>query len=832
MKRKFLTLFLIICAILSVVACKTVSGGTNSSNSSQSEVLSENSSYSESETDPESSTQSSVEDSSLSENESSSSEDSSSEDDSSSVEEPKPQKHAIRLYHAYDEYTVVEYEAGETVDVSAWPIPSGIKFEGDDLPFECWYDEWLENAITEDFVMPNHSMAFYAGYDMPQLFGWGYNAENQSYTSSKAGIRPAKNVASGYYGTLSTTLDINVATTSGIGIIWNLDYDKEIDYLYDTNCEYWYFHLNATTGGFQLARVKGAYEVATTVKLTASPTAWQEKWNNWSIFGGTLTTEFSVEFTPDYIKLYIDGDLLYTYTGAWLNTVVGESVGLRTNTAGNGARNITFTPATYSEDTHVITYVNGLTGEVIDKRLAVNGNELYLPNIAEEGYAFVGWFKDELLTEKIESDWFISEDTTIYASLVEVESANGYNIYSDGTYESAVKNATATVPNLGSRYGKWSVDVTVTDPINNRLGLLINAYVPHSSGSILYGNSAISGYYVHHNVKANANFTLTTITGGVYQARPDGTKANLKVKNYTASTAGALANYYARNAQFIAGKTETLTFNLAVEVLNTYIKVYVDGECVIEYTNASGLGLFDGNAQCIGVGFTTATAGTKFANYTFTAMEAEEVKPTETSRNGYTISADGKSYTSSELRAAITVDGITGRYGKWSVDVTVTERNNSRVGLYMNAYVPSSDSLINYNNTSIKCYYLHHSVSGNVNFTLTTINNGVYQGRPDGSEKNIKVAKYTADTEGALGEYYARNVAFHAGETDSLTMNLAIEIMPDYIKIYVDGECIYTCTAEEDLGLFDGDAQCVGVGFNTYTTGTTFTNMVFTPYEQ
>ena len=63
-------------------------------------------------------------------------------------------------------------------------------------------------------------------------------------------------------------------------------------------------------------------------------------------------------------------------------------------------------------------------------------------------------------------------------------------------------------------------------------------------------------------------------------------------------------------------------------------------------------------------------------------------------------------------------------------------------------------------------------------------------------------------------------------------MNLAIEIMPDYIKIYVDGECIYTCTNEADLGLFDGDAQCVGVGFNTYTTGTTFTNMVFTPYEQ
>ncbi len=831
MKRKFLTLFLIICAILSVVACKTVSGGTNSSNSSQSEVLSENSSYSESETDPESSTQSSVEDSSLSENESSSSEDSSSEDDSSSVEEPKPQKHAIRLYHAYDEYTVVEYEVGETVDVSAWPIPSGIKFEGDDLPFECWYDEWLENAITEDFVMPNHSMAFYAGYDMPQLFGWGYDAENDNYTSTKAGIRPAKNAPNGYYGSLAVTLDINVATTSGIGIIWNLAYE-EIDYLYDTNCEYWYMHLNATTGGFQLSKVKNDYLVAKTVSLTASPESWQTKWSEWRTFGGTLTVDFSVDFTAEYIKLYIDGEELYTYTGDWLNTVVGDHVGIRTNTAGNGARNIRFTPSAQSASTHTVTYVNTLTDEVITQRLATEGEGVYLPNVSVEGYGFMGWYADEDLTQKIDSTYSVTEDLTVYAKLQEVSTANGYNVYSDGTYEAAVANATATVPNLGGRYGKWSVDITVNDRTNNRLGLLINATVPQSSGAILYGNSAISGYYVHHNVKANENFTLTTITGGVYQARPDGTKANLQVKKYTTSTAGALANYHARNAEFIAGKTETLTFNLAVEVLNTYIKVYVDGECVIEYTNASGLGLFDGNAQCVGVGFTSATAGTKFSNYTFTPMSAVEVQPTETSRNGYTISADGKSYTSSELRAAVTVEGITGRYGKWSVDVTVTERNNSRVGLYMNAYVPSSDSLINYNNTSIKCYYLHHSVSGNVNFTLTTINNGVYQGRPDGSEKNIKVAKYTADTEGALGEYYARNVAFHAGETDSLTMNLAIEIMPDYIKIYVDGECIYTCTAEEDLGLFDGDAQCVGVGFNTYTTGTTFTNMVFTPYEQ
>jgi hypothetical protein len=204
----------------------------------------------------------------------------------------------------------------------------------------------------------------------------------------------------------------------------------------------------------------------------------------------------------------------------------------------------------------------------------------------------------------------------------------------------------------------------------------------------------------------------------------------LVVKKYNESTTGKVGEYYARNAAFVAGETDSLTFNLAVEVLNTYIKVYVDGELYIEYTNATGLGMFDDDATCIGVGFTSATTGTKFANYTFTAMEAEEVKPTETNKNGYLISADGKTYTSTELRAATTVDGMGARYGKWSADVTITETGNSRVGLYINAYVPTSEGLVRYDNKGVKCYYLHHSASANVNFTLTTINNGVYQGRP------------------------------------------------------------------------------------------------------
>ncbi len=805
MKRNILMLLFILCAVFSLIACQVVPAGGSESN-----LETETESYQDTESESQEASESQ------------------SEEQSSEPEGPK--KYQIRLYSTEDEYTSVEYEAGQTVDVGDWPVPQSLTYEGQEVPFKCWQDEWQENDVSGQFTMPEKSMAFYATYNWPQMFSWAYDSQNDDYTSTKAGIRPFKNVDKAYYGKLSVKLGINVVTTTGIGIIWNLDYGTG-DYLYDTDCEYWYFHLNPTNGGFQLSKVKNDYIVMHTVGLTASPQKWQDDWGNWRISGGTLEALFEAEFTPQAITLYIQGEKLYTYTAEQLNTVLGNSVGVRTNTAGNTAYDVEFTPYEEYKDTYIVNYVNSLTEESIERRLVVKGEDLYLPNVSEEGYAFMGWYDDKEFTNKVEANYVVTEDITIYAKLDEVQTQNGYNVYKDGSYESTVANATATVDGLGTKYGKWSTDITVTNTANNRLGILINAKVPSSTSPVLYGDKGIYGYYVHHNVKANVNFTLTTISAGTYQGRPDGTKGNLLVKSYDANTTGKLAEYRAKNADFVAGKTSSLTFNLAIEKLNTYIKVYVDGECIIEYTTEDKLAIFDQVEGCTGVGFTTATAGTTFSNYSFTPMEAIQEEPKETSKNGYTISADGKTYTSTEAYAAATVDGITGRYGKWSTDVTFTDKNNTRAGLFINATVPTSDSLIKYDNKAIKCYYLHHNVKANANFTLTTINEGIYQGRPDGSKKNIQVVNYTAETQGKLGEYHVRNADFHSGKTESLTVNLGMEVTPTYIKIYVDGECIYTCENEADLGLFDGDANCIGVGFNTRTAGTTFTNFVFTPYS-
>lgn len=157
MKKRILIVFLFIVFMLSLTACTVVSEG----NSDASGGFEENSGSS-----------------SVSESSSSSF----SQEEVGGVEN----EYDIRLYYTDDDYTVVKYVAGELVDVSEWATPQNMLYEGESIPFVRWVDEWLENVVEEDFTMPARSMAFYAQYDMSQLFSWTYDVDAQKYTSKKA----------------------------------------------------------------------------------------------------------------------------------------------------------------------------------------------------------------------------------------------------------------------------------------------------------------------------------------------------------------------------------------------------------------------------------------------------------------------------------------------------------------------------------------------------------------------------------------------------------------------------------------------------------------------
>lgn len=516
----------------------------------------------------------------------------------------------IRFYTTEHDYYSKYYAEGSTVDVSAWKTPDPIYFEKEPCPFDYWIDETYTTIATDNFTMPNRSMAFYAEYQMPQMFRW--SLEDGVYTSTGAGTRNIKEIENAYYGTYSVDFTVGDSTTTGIGIVWNLII-PETDNPYDdeSGCYYWYMHLNPTNGGFQLARVLHDYEVIKTISRSAAPASWQSKWEAYSLNKGNgLSYNCKAVYTPSAISIYIDDELLYTYSGEWVNTVCGNLVGIRTNKAGNIAKNATFTPdATYNQSVYTVSYETGLENVELDSRLYATGTKLYLPDVAASGKDLLGWYEGLEEENALTSAFTPCTDTTLYAKWCDVEMSNGYKI-GDGYYVSAGTNSTILVPNLTGRYGKWSVDVTVTDRTTSRVGLLINASVPTSQDNVAFNNTAINGYYMHHNQKANVNFTLATIQKGVYTTHGS-------VFKYSATSSGAILDYYNRNKDFIDGKTDFVKVRMGIEISATFIKFYIDGELFGTVTKADALGLFDDKAECIGVGFVAAKAGTRFENFEF-----------------------------------------------------------------------------------------------------------------------------------------------------------------------------------------------------------------------
>ncbi len=321
-------------------------------------------------------------------------------------------KYEIRVYSDEENYVSHYYAKGETVDISEWYAPEYF-FEGDKVEFDCWMDETFKFAATENFVMGSESMAFYATYDMPQLFGWSYDPQTQVYTSTRAAIRPVKGEEGGLYGTFSADIEVTNRDTAGVGIIWNLD-EGEADYPYNAaDVSYWYFHLNPSNGGFQLSIVRNdEYDVIKVLSFANSPASWKEKWTAYNL-GETQTlsmTEY-VEFTPQYIKVYMDGALMFDYAGAELGALTGEHVGVRANRLGNIMKNPEFTP--YPQ--YRVTFeTNG--GSAVEPTLVWKGGAIS-PVFSElDGYTLSGWYLDEALTEKVDFATFtVTKDLTLYA---------------------------------------------------------------------------------------------------------------------------------------------------------------------------------------------------------------------------------------------------------------------------------------------------------------------------------------------------------------------------------------------------------------------------------
>ncbi len=750
------------------------------------------------------------------------------------------QVYEVRLYTSEWEYTQRWYAEGETVDVSAWGEPTG-EFEGEEVTFTHWEDELLENTVSANFKMPAKSMAFYAQYNTPQLFAWSWDKTTNVYTSTGAGVRPIKNVG-GYYGTYSADIVVVNRSTTGIGLIFNAYVPTDVNkpYDYNTDCEYWYMHVNPTTsGGYQLAYVSKAtgYGVQTSCSLTSAPQVWQTKFDEFKNKGTqTLEMNFKIVYTPTAITCYIDNQKVMEYTGELLNKAFNKGVGIRTNAQDNVVKNVTFTPSAEYPDSEVHTITlnaNGVGSN--DKMLYAEGTTLKLPKLSTSGYRFDGWYTDAACKTAVAKDFAPDANVTLYAKWSQATStSNGYNIYADGSYTSAQTSgyAVVNVPGKTGKYGLWEADVTIDQTsVNSKFGLIMHSDVKASADQVTF--SGANCYYLYHNASANENFTIASEVNGAYttfsghKKYVDGNGAfNLASSN--AAYDEVLA-YYNANKALKAGTLDSYTFRLGVEILPDAINLYVGGKLFLNYTNSAGLGKFDSVDGCTGMGFAAEKANTTFSNYKWTEAEVEEDTEDVVISN-FTVK-DG-AWTSNVAGAMAEVPGYGGQYGTFECDVTVTDVATARVGILVNADIP--DGALYGKANSGQGFYLHHSVAGNGRFVLVDYYNG-YRGY---AGKDLKSVSPTGDT---MLAYQTREKAFLDGETASVTVRLGLRVTPDQIDLMMDGVVIGSYTGEYKTVFSQGAAAdttnnkpaitaSTGVGLLAGTAGITFSNFSWTAY--
>lgn len=214
----------------------------------------------------------------------------------------------------------------------------------------------------------------------------------------------------------------------------------------------------------------------------------------------------------------------------------------------------------------------------------------------------------------------------------------------------------------------------------------------------------------------------------------------------------------------------------------------------------------------------------------------EDIK---TENNFYVLGeGDEAAYESVVANAMTTVDGIGGKYGKWEVTVTETNKENTRLGIFVNASIADSKKYAE--SGSGHGLYFHHSVQSNTRFVLVDYYDG-YRALIGSDLRSVSYASSGAYTSalkgGGLEKYYKDNEALKRGEAESLTFTMAVEVLPYVINLYVNGECIgsYDNTDVIDLFALGGEyggktlPAAEGVGFTTNSAGTVFSDLTFTP---
>lgn len=564
----------------------------------------------------------------------------------------------IRLYTGETEYTSIYYKEGTTVDISKWLTPEPIIFKGVSCEFIHWVDEQLDDTVTESFTMPSKSLAFYAVYeDVPSKnsFYTLYDGDTLYYESIEANAMTAIDSLGGKYGRFEVTITETDRANSRLGIFINSTLEDNKKFGAEASGWGLYLHHNISANSrFAIVDYYNGYKTGISYEHSlgyASATAFTS-----SLKGGGLeryyndnkaflrgeresvTFTLGIETLPSGISVFVNGEYiggvndpeivsLFTDGGKYGSNTMksGVEVGFTTNSAGTKFSNFKYTPAAE------VTYNFGSLKEETVGYLSA-GLPIGNPSLSLNGIKVEGWYTDKELTKPLDPALVATDGLVLYAKATLVETVNNFYVYTDSegnvTYEAIVANAMTSIDSMGSKYGRFEVTITETNPASTRVGLFFNANIPDS---VKYGVAGSGyGFYFHHNISANSRFVLVDYYDK-YRGLNDKDHLSISYNASSGAEGGGLRKYYEDNVAFRNGSASALVFTEAVEITPTAIKFYINGELIGSFTNAAVIkiftegGSFGGKSikASIGVGFTTNVAGTRFSNIKFTPYEGE-----------------------------------------------------------------------------------------------------------------------------------------------------------------------------------------------------------------
>lgn len=324
------------------------------------------------------------------------------------------------LYLYYGEYGTdfkrFTYHAGDTVTLAGLGelyTPAPLTLEGVSCPFLHWrYEEYYDPAmaeVTEDIAIGNRHVLLVAVYDTSGVPPKKYLEEQPDGSWKSTG-----NVVWPFLNTEEAPAAFSVQTTvskggsGGAGVAFRITHSGA-DYAYEgSGTGYLAAVIVPSSGGLQVSWVAptavsvgsaapATWHAITTVAHASLPAAFREKWADAIT---RVTVEVGVVYEATGFRIYLDGDLAYTYTAGTANvpyeTYTGTGYGVRSSHTGalfsdptlHGEKSITFNTMGGNPQSGV-THLYGALA-------------LPTPTNPDESLVFGGWYYDEACEKPVD----------------------------------------------------------------------------------------------------------------------------------------------------------------------------------------------------------------------------------------------------------------------------------------------------------------------------------------------------------------------------------------------------------------------------------------------